>query len=467
MAESTESKHFVLFPFMAPGHFIPFLSLAKLLTSQGLTVSFLTTTASAPKLQSQALGSSIRIVPLSLPPIPGLPPGCESTDVLPHTEGKLLFISSHNLSQPFEDWLEQVMAETSQKPACIISDVFLPWTAQSASKFGILRVVFHTTGAMAASLLQFLFTNPVSEIISDRQIIEIRDLCINVDLKRSELPQMLRSEMFFSPHPVLPALQQGYGLGKESCAATLVNTFDELEAEYMKYLEESTGKPAWGVASPLHKPQQGIDNDSECIRWLDTQNENSVLYISFGSQGFLSEGQINALARGIAASNQPFIWTIKDPVGGQVNSCNFLPEGFIESTRDRGMLIHGWVPQLLILSHPSTAFFMTHCGWNSTLESISAGVPMLVWPMAFDQFVNAKLVIEELRLGLQKSGGFDDIPSSDVVENTVKGAMKAEIGNDRSQQALKFKESINEASCKLSIKAFVSYILSLGLDEDK
>ncbi|GLJ36113.1 hypothetical protein SUGI_0724490 [Cryptomeria japonica] len=320
---------------------------------------------------------------------------------------------------------------------------------------------------MAASLLQFLFTNPVSEIISDRQIIEIRDRCINVNLRRSELPHMLRSELLYSPYPVLPVLQQAYGLAKGSCAATLVNTFDALESEYVKYLEESTGKPVWGIACPLHKPQFGVENESECIRWLDTQKEKSVFYISFGSQAFLSEDQMKALAKGIAASNQPFIWTIKDPVGGHVNSCDFLPEGFIEATRDRGMVIHGWVPQRLILSHPSTAFFMSHCGWNSTLESISAGVPMVVWPMAFDQFANARLLIEQLGFGLQICEGYDAIPSSDVVENTVTIAMTAEIGKDMRQRALQIKESINEASSKLSVKAFVSYILSLGLDDNK
>ncbi|XP_057867576.1 scopoletin glucosyltransferase [Cryptomeria japonica] len=334
------------------------------------------------------------------------------------------------------------MVEPSQKPACIISDVFLPWTAQVASKFGIPRVVFHTTGAMAASLLQYFFTNPVSDITGDRQIIEICDHCINVNLRRSQLPQMLRSE--------------------SSALFMLVNTFDWVEAEYVGYLEESTGKPVWGVANPLHRPQHGIDNESECIRWLDTQKQNSVLYVSFGSQAFLSEEQTKALARGIAASKQCFIWTIKDPVGSNVNSCDFLPEGFIEEMKDRGMVIHGWVPQLLILSHPSTAFFMTHCGWNSTLESISAGVPMVVWPMGFDQFINAKLVTEHLGLGLQICEGLDAIPSSDIVENTVKAAMATEIGEDMRLRALKIKESINEASCKLSgMEGFLSYVLSL------
>ncbi|GLJ07732.1 hypothetical protein SUGI_0073320 [Cryptomeria japonica] len=462
MVEGKEEKHIVMFPFMAQGHFIPFLSLANDLTCRGLTVSFLTTTANVSKLKSQAVGSSIRFVSLSLPLIHGLPPACESTDTLSFIDGRLLFISSYKLSQPFEEWLEQIIGETSKKPACIISDVFLPWTAQSASKFGIPRVVFHTTGAMAASLLQYLFTNPVSDIIRDRQIIEIHDRCINVNLRSSEVPEILRSDLFISPYPTLTVLQQAYGSAKESCSAMLVNTFAELEAEYVRYIEESTGKPVWGVAHPLHRPQPGIDNESECIRWLDSQKHNSVLYVSFGSQAFLSEDQTKVLARGIAASKQRFIWTIKDLVGSNVNSCDFLPEDFMEATKDRGIVIHGWVPQLQILSHPSTAFFMTHCGWNSTLESISAGVPMVLWPMSFDQFVNAKLVTEHLGLGLQICEGLDAIPSSDIVENTVKTAMATKIGEDMRLRALKIKESTNEASCKLSgIEGFVSYVLSL------
>ncbi|GLJ07718.1 hypothetical protein SUGI_0073170 [Cryptomeria japonica] len=461
-----ESKHVVMFPFMAQGHFIPFLSLANALISRGLTVSFLTTRANVSKLQSQAVGSSIHFVPLSLPPIHDLPPACESSDALSFIDGQLLFISSHKLSQPFEEWLEQIMAEPSRKPACIISDLFLPWTAQSASKFGIPRVVFHTTGEMGASLLQYLFTNPISDIISDGQIIEIRDHCINVNLRRSQVPPMLRSEssvLLISVNPGDVSIRQAYGSAKESCAATLVNTFDGLEPEYVRYLEQSTGKPVWSVAHTLHRSEHGVENESACIRWLDTQKQNSVLYVSFGSQAFLSAEQTKALARGIAASKQRFIWTIKDPIGSHVNSCDFLSKDFIEETKDRGVLIHGWVPQLLILSHPATAFFMTHCGWNSILESISNGIPMVVWPMVFDQFINAKLVTERLGLGVQICEGFDAIPSSEIVENTLKAAMATEIGENMRLRALGIKELINESSCNLSgIEGFVSYVLNLG-----
>ncbi|GLJ07733.1 hypothetical protein SUGI_0073330 [Cryptomeria japonica] len=227
---------------------------------------------------------------------------------------------------------------------------------------------------MGPALQQYLYTNPVPD---DHEIIEIHDHCIDVNLRCTELPQLLRSELFISPQPSLTVLQQAYASRKEICVATLVNTFDGLEAEYVHYLEESMGKPIWGVANPLRKPQHGIDNELECIRWLDTRKQNSILL------------------------------------------------------------------------HPSTAFFMMYCGWNSTLESMSARVPMVVWPMAFDQFINAKLVTEQLGIGLQICEGLDAIPSIDIVENIVKAAMTTEIGEDLHLRALKIKESINEASCKL------------------
>ncbi|GLJ04664.1 hypothetical protein SUGI_0000890 [Cryptomeria japonica] len=312
---------------------------------------------------------------------------------------------------------------------------------------------------MGVALHQYLYTNLVPD---DREIIEICDQCINVNLRRTELPQLLRSELFISPQPSLTVLQQAYASRKEICATTLVNSFDGLEAEYLHYLEESTGKPVWGIANPLRRPQHGIDNELECICWLDTWKQNSVLYVLFGSQTFLSKEQTKALVKGIAASKQSFIWMIKDPVGSNVNSCDFLPEGFIKEMEDGGLVIHGWVPQLQILLYPSTTFFMTHCGWNSALESMSVGVPMVVWPMVFDQFINAKLVTEQLGIGLQICEGFDAIASTDIVENIVKATMTTEIGEDLRLQALKIKESINEASCKLCcIGGFVSYILNL------
>ena len=111
---------------------------------------------------------------------------------------------------------------------------------------------------------------------------------------------------------------------------------------------------------------------------------------------------------------------------------------------------------------------MSHCGWNSTLESISAGVAIVAWPMAFDQFFNSRSVIEKLGIGLRICEGYDAVPSSEVVEKTAKAAMTEEVGKEMRQRALQLKESINgDSSCKSSVKGLVSCILSLGSDEAK
>uniref|UniRef100_A0A0D6QV12 Glycosyltransferase n=1 Tax=Araucaria cunninghamii TaxID=56994 RepID=A0A0D6QV12_ARACU len=453
----------VLFPYMAQGHFIPFLKLANVLAAQGLDVAFVTTTASISRIfllqsQSQFHDLDIRFVSLSLPPIEGLPPGCESSDVLSPTEAELLFHGSHKLSTPFEQWMEQLISETSVKPLCIISDVFLPWTAESASKFEIPRVVFHTTGAFGASCLQYFFTDTAEEIIGEQEIIAIRDCSMSINLRQSDLPPVLRNK---GRHSAFLGMVQAYGVAKESCAATLVNTFDAIEEGYVRYLEETTGKPVWAVARPtlLHDRQEPAH---DCIQWLDHQKPQSVLYISFGSQVFLSEGQIKGLAKGIETSGQPFLWTIKDFEGSGVNSCEFLPKGFTEATQERGLVIHGWVPQKLILSHSSTACFLSHCGWNSTLESICAGVPMIVWPMIHDQPFNARLVVDHLGIGLQVCEEPDKIPRDEIVERTVNAVMEEEIGKEMRERARKLKESIDGVSYEVNVSAFLSYILNIN-----
>eukprot|EP01018_Ginkgo_biloba_P007284 Gb_20806 [translate_table: standard] len=142
--------------------------------------------------------------------------------------------------------------------------------------------------------------------------------------------------------------------------------------------------------------------EAKCLQWLDSQSPRSVVYVSFGSHPHISDKQIHEIALGLEASQQPFIWVMRDYSLENTHDerCKF-PEEFEERTlKKRGVIIRGWAPQLLILSHPSVGGFITHCGWNSTLESICAGVPMITWPLFAEQHLNAKMVIEILRIGL-------------------------------------------------------------------
>lgn len=164
----------------------------------------------------------------------------------------------------------------------------------------------------------------------------------------------------------------------------------------------------------------------DLLTWLDGFAEGSVVYVSFGSQAVLSAAQGAALAAGLEGSGAPFVWCVKTSTTDEV-----VPEGFEERVRGRGAVIRGWAPQVVLLSHGSVGSFLTHCGWNSVLEGISAGVTLLTWPMMADQYMNARLVVEEVGVGVRVCEGVDTVPDSDelawIIRETVNGNREEKV----------------------------------------
>ncbi|KAJ0814557.1 putative hydroquinone glucosyltransferase [Helianthus annuus] len=152
-------------------------------------------------------------------------------------------------------------------------------------------------------------------------------------------------------------------------------------------------------------------NESSCLRWLDGQPCGFVLYICFGSGGTLSSEQVTELAMGLELSEQRFIWVVRTPndiadatffdCHGHEGSFDFLPKTFLEKTKNHGLVVPNWAPQTQILSHRSTGGFVTHCGWNSVLETIVQGVPMIVWPLYAEQKMNALMLAEGLKVAMR------------------------------------------------------------------
>nr|GFB34647.1 hydroquinone glucosyltransferase-like [Tanacetum cinerariifolium] len=140
--------------------------------------------------------------------------------------------------------------------------------------------------------------------------------------------------------------------------------------------------------------------------WLGKHPVSSVLFVSFGSGGTLSQEQINELAFGLEQSGQRFLWVIKSPHGtsnasyfnaqSHLDPFGFLPDGFLDRVKDRGFLVSSWAPQVEILGHGSTGGFLTHCGWNSISESVVNGVPMIAWPLFAEQRMNAVLLTTKM-----------------------------------------------------------------------
>lgn len=145
---------------------------------------------------------------------------------------------------------------------------------------------------------------------------------------------------------------------------------------------------------------RGFGDEHEFLKWLDLKEANSVVYICFGSMSSFSDAQLMEIAMGLEASGKQFIWVVKKEKKEGVRG-EWLPEGFEKRMEGKGLIIRGWAPQVLILEHEAVGGFVTHSGWNSTLEAVCAGVPMVTWPVFAEQFYNEKLVTQILRIGVE------------------------------------------------------------------
>lgn len=177
------------------------------------------------------------------------------------------------------------------------------------------------------------------------------------------------------------------------------------------------------------------------MKWLDEQPNGSVLFISFGSGGALSHKQFLELAHGLEMSEQRFLWVIRSPndkittatyfsIQNQNDPISYLPQGFIERTKGKCLLVPSWAPQAQILSHSSTGGFLSHCGWNSILESVVHGVPLIAWPLYAEQNMNAVMLTDGLKVALRpkKMDENNGLICRLEIANAVKGLMEGEEG---------------------------------------
>ncbi|GLJ07771.1 hypothetical protein SUGI_0073860 [Cryptomeria japonica] len=486
-----QKPHVVAVPFPALGHFIPFLDLAKLLASKGLAVSYVATPVNISLLQShlhQAVKDDldISLVTLPTPDVEGLE-GRERNDLVPLESRGLIFEMAEKLQHPFSTWMEeQFHRPTATPPVCVVYDIFMGWAIDTAQKFNVASVLFNTCGAFAISLMQFISTsisqNTLEKDEEDSLVVSF-NLLHPLRLSKHEVgPVFLNPDLSDSIQRFFFQRLQEIGKG----SGILINTFHELESFYVQHLKYLTAKPVWAIG-PVHSQNLfggagnvntqgkmvGV-NEQELVCWLDSKCPRSVAYVSFGIQTALSEEQTHALGRGLEASGQPFVWAIKTyPKKELVSSesktdinSTYLPEGFLERTKERGLVIRGWVPQLVILSHVSVGAFISHCGWNSALESISLGVPILSWPMFGDQHLNSKL-FADLGVGIQFCQHTDGIPDEERVKEAVTMAVTGDKGEEMRERTEKLKEMATNAikeqgSSAADLTAFVSDMYKLN-----
>lgn len=282
------------------------------------------------------------------------------------------------------------------QPDAIISDLNIPWTAEIAVKYGIPRLVFHGSNFFALCLSMAASQHKSNvQVSSDSEPFLVPDLPQPVFITMNQMPDRFFNNLGLQEFFVkmIEADRNTYGV--------VANTFFEIEPEYVKHYEKVTRKVVFPIGPVSLFNTKAVDmvergnrasiGKDDCMSWLDSKEPNSVIYVCFGSLCKFAKSQLVEIALGLEASKKSFIWVIKD---------DSLMEDFEKRVKDRGLVIKGWAPQVLILNHPAIGWFMTHCGWNSVLESVCSGVPMITWPLFAEQFYNENLVINQLKIGV-------------------------------------------------------------------
>ncbi|XP_074264067.1 scopoletin glucosyltransferase-like [Silene latifolia] len=488
-SNNDKQLHMIFLPYMAPGHMMPMIEIAGIFASQGGTkATIITTPANASRFQTtinrdNKTGQLITFLTVSLPTKEvGLPEGCENLVSAQTRETTFKLIRAIEMLQPK---LETMLVES--KPDCIVSDYLYPWTVDVAEGIGIPRLAFSGSCFFNQCICYSLETyRPHDKIVSENEEFVVTDLPDNITITKSQLQDLVKGETSFN------ALFDRLKEAEKKSFGVLINSFYELERDYADYYRKVIGIKSWHIG-PLSLFNRSLDDKLErgdkstvdahsCLSWLDSKESNSVLYICFGSLTRFTKAQITEMSSALQNSGCSFIWVL-----GKVMKCNddesgseqeakewWLPDGFEETAlaNGKGFIIKGWAPQVVILEHNAIGGFMTHCGWNSILEGVCAGVPLITWPVFAEQFYNEKLVTQVLKVGVPvgnmvwKAWATDEseLVEKEKIEIAISKVMggEEEAGNVRTKakmlKELAYKAVEAEGSSNKDIKALLQEI---------
>ncbi|KDP40183.1 hypothetical protein JCGZ_02181 [Jatropha curcas] len=445
--DSCMGTHVLVFPYPAQGHLIPTLDLTHQLATSGLTITILVTPKNLPLLNPiLSKHPSIQTLILPFPSHNLIPPGAENAKDLPPNYTPIIAQALCQLYEPLLDWFKS----HPSPPRIIISDILLGWTQTLACQLNIRNIVFSPSGAMALSVIYTLWTNLPKKDINDQVLLSSIPNCPTI--RWENISSMYRN--YIKKDDSLSKVWMDLFLGDMASWGLIFNSFSEMERVYLDHLKRQLGHDrVWAVGPllPCNDKDTGACRPAErggassvsvegVTTWLDKCKDHSVVYICFGSQAVLRNSQIAEIASGLEKSGVHFIWCVKEPTAAQGSGGSYgrIPSGFENRVAGRGLVIRGWVPQVVTLGHRAIGAFLTHCGWNSVLEGVVAGVPMLAWPMTADQFSDAFLLVNVLNVGITVCEGADTVPNSaELAKVFVKSVSENLVERTRAKQLSK------------------------------
>ncbi|OMO90954.1 UDP-glucuronosyl/UDP-glucosyltransferase [Corchorus capsularis] len=411
--EGNSSIHILSIPFPTVGHILPHVELLHRLLLRGLTITVVVTPKNLdylnPLLSFQS-SNRLHILVFPFPSNTSIPHGVENVKDVDHIVYTPRFVTVlAQLKDPLVQWFQT----HPFPPVAIISDFLLAsWTNPLASQLNLKNLSF--------------------SVLNAHSMFHWMELILKHKHDTSE----------FSTKLVLGCIES-WGI--------ILNTFTELDGDKIKSIQEEFTKHdrLWALG-PLQKEKDServsIPQD-QVIEWLDSCQDKSVVYIAFGSQVRLSKPQMEAVASALEKSGVRFIWAVRDPRKGNEDEDNEIPDqGFEEHVAGsgRGLVIKGWTPQLAILEHRAVGSFLTHCGWNSTLEALLSGVLLLAWPMALVEVEHsaiAKLLVDELGVAIRACEDLNSVSDATKLANLLSESVSIERPRPERVRAMKLRET--------------------------
>ncbi|XP_035548460.1 UDP-glycosyltransferase 74F2-like [Juglans regia] len=448
--------HVLALPYPSQGHINPLLQFSKRLASKGLKATVATTVFIYNAMEPHnSPGGSVQFETIS--------DGYDEGGFL-QAESIHAYLTRMEArgSKTLSDLILK-HKDTANPIDCIIYDASLPWALEVAKMFGLPGAAFFTQ-ACAVNFIYYQAHHGLLKLPISSTPISIPGFPL-LDLE--DMPSFISVS---GSYPAYFALLLNQFSNTDKADWVLVNTFYELELQVVDTMSKVCRLLTIGPTIPSFYLDNRIEKDTDyglhlftldssvCINWLNRKPAGSVVSVSFGSMAGLSKQQMKEVAFALKGSDFYFLWVVR--ASEEAN----LPENFVEEVGDKGLVVQ-WSPQLEVLSNKAIGCFLTHCGWNSTVEALSLAVPMVGMPQWTDQSPNAKFVEDVWKVGIKVK--IDDhengIVGREEIQSCIREVMEGERGREMKENAKKWRAlavaAISEGgSSDKNIDEFVSKV---------
>ncbi|KAL6616017.1 hypothetical protein ACP70R_038287 [Stipagrostis hirtigluma subsp. patula] len=463
---ATVCKTVVLYPSLGVGHLNPMVELAKVFLRRGVAVVI--AVVDTPDRDAVAADAMARLaaanpdITFSHVPVPS----CGADHYPSHPVMRIVDVL-RAANPALRDFLRALPAADA-----LVLDMFCTDALDVAAELGIPAYFFFPSAlADLAVMLHLPFYHPTDDAPSFKDMPETTVHFPGVPpIRALDMPATMQdrgSDIFSARQQQCARMLEARGI--------LVNSFDWLEARALEALRSGVCTPGRSTPpvhciGPLVLPGNtaGSSERHACLEWLDTQPDRSVVFLSFGSLGVFSAAQLRETARGLESSGHRFLWVVRNPPEHQGKADEpdleaLLPEGFLERTRERGFVVKNWAPQTEALRSKAIGAFVTHCGWNSVLEGIVSGAPMICWPLYAEQRLNKVHMVEEMKIGVAVDGYEGELVKAEEVEAKVKLVMELDQGKELTKTLTMAEEMATDAlkECGSSDVAFDEFLRDL------